>query len=326
MKRILLFLLKALLVLGGAAVCIAFYLYTIGFFDLSPAVGLLPAPSGKAYLDSAALQTALEEQGVALLEAQPDEDREQAAARLLEQGARMLIVAQDDAAVSAALLQRAQTAGAAVLFVGQSPEASALAVGENVWYLGSLAAYGGELLGHAMAMDYRDGLTADANGDHLLQYYLYQSEDTPDQRQLAAYALEESEHYGVYTAPVSYTGGDGAPLAFDAEALAGQTPPEAILCTNAQDARAALAVAAALGWLDSEQPVRVYAAADTPQQADELVSEGVRAAAFYDPAAIAGAAAQMALNALEFQFVGLDTGLAPDAEGRFLLPYGLCQA
>ena len=112
---------------------------------------------------------------------------------------------------------------------------------------------------------------------------------------------------------------------FDAESLAGQGAPEVILCTSVQDAQAALETASALGWLEGEQPVRIYAAADTPEEADSLVADGVQAVAHYDPVAMGSTAARMALNALDHQFPGLGTELSSDEAGRFILPYGLSE-
>lgn len=322
MKHIFSILFKALLIAGAVASCIVFYLYTIGFFSPAPSVGLLTSPSGRTYLDASVLEADLAAHDVELLTTGADESPAVAASRLLAAGAKVLIVPQDDAAVTPALVTAAEKAGASVFFVGACPDSETLASSAELWYLGSLASHGGELLGKAMAMDYRDGTVFDVNGDLLLQYYLYQSAPDAEQADLASYALAECEHYGVYTAQVNYTDEEGAPLSFDAEALAGQTAPEVILCTSEQDARAALETAAALGWLDGEQPVRIYAAADTPDAADALVADGVQAAAHYDPALMASTAAKMALNTLDHQFPGIGTDLSSDEAGRFILPYG----
>ncbi len=325
MKHILFNIFKGLLLAGAAAACIVFYLYTIDFFAPPPSVGLLTSPSGKTYLDADTLKTALEAEEVELLTAEPGESYADAANRLLAAGAGVLIVPQDAASVDSSLLEAAETAGATVFFVGESPSDATLGSSAELWYLGSLASHGGEVLGKAIAMDYRDGTIADANGDLLLQYYLYQSAPDEEQTDLANYALAECEHYGVYTAQVNYADGEGAALPFDAESLAGQGAPEVILCTSVQDAQTALETASALGWLEGEQPVRIYAAADTPEEADSLVTDGVQAVAHYDPVAMGSTAARMALNALDHQFPGLGTELSSDEAGRFILPYGLSE-
>lgn len=325
MKHLISVIFKGLLLVCAVAACIVFYLYTIDFFAPPPAVGLLCAPSGKTYLDVATLESGLQAEGVELLTAEPGESYSAAADRMLAAGAEVLIVPQDDASVDASLLACAETAGVPVFFVGESPSNAILGSSAELWYLGSLASHGGELLGKAIAMDYRDSTIFDANGDLLLQYYLYQSAPDAEQTALSDFALAECEHYGVYTARVDYTDEEGASLPFDAETLAGQSAPELILCTSVQDARTALETAADLGWLEGEHPVRIYAAADTPEEADALVADGVQAAAHYDPVAMGSTAAQMALNALEHQFPGLGTELSSDEAGRFILPYGLSE-
>lgn len=325
MKHILSNIFKGLLLAGAAASCIVFYLYTINFFAPPPTVGLLTSPSGKTYLDADTLKNSLEAEDVEFLTAEAGESYAAAAERMLAAGAGVLIVPQDDASVDASVLSGAEAAGASVFFVGESPSDETLGSSAQLWYLGSLASHGGELLGKAIAMDYRDGTSFDTNGDLLLQYYLYQSAPDAEQSDLANYALAECEHYGVYTAQVNYTDAEGAALPFDAESLAGQSAPEIILCTSVADAQAALDTAAALGWLDGEQPVRIYAAADTPEEADALVAAGVQAVAHYDPVVMGSTAAHMALNALDHQFPGLGTELSSDEAGRFILPYGLTE-
>ena len=325
MKHIVSLIFKVFLLAVAVIACIVFYLYTIGFFAVSPCVGLVASPGGKAYRDASARERTRAGRCVELPTPQPEESPVEAAGRFLDSGASVLIVLQDSTSVSSALLTEAATAGATVLFVGDSPDDATLSSSANLWYLGSLASYGGELLGQVIAMDYRDGTISDANGDLLLQYYLYQSDPDADESDLASSALAECEHYGVYTARVEYTGEEGAALSFDAQSLDGQTPPEIILCTSVPDAQAALETAASLGWLEGEQPVRIYAAADTPEEADALVAAGAQAVAHFDPVAMGETAAQMALNALDHRFPGLDTGLTADEAGRFTLPYGLSE-
>lgn len=326
MKRIISLFFKILLAAAGAAACICFYLYVIGYFEPAPTVGYIHSPSQAAYLDLDLLKGELEAQGTELLESEPAESQADAAQRMLEAGARVLLVGQDGPQVSAALLEAAEQAGATVILTGSVPEASVLTSSDKTWYLGSEPAHGGELLGKEVALAYRGEVIADENGDHLLQYALFQTSSSDYHRQLAHYTLEECEHYGVYTALLDYAGEDGEPLPFNAERLTGQQKPEFILCTSAQDARAAYSVAEELGWLEGEAPVRIGAVAQNRQEAEALVAEGIALAVpYYDPEAAARAAAAMAQNALAFRFLGQDVGLVPDAEKRFILPFQIIQ-
>lgn len=139
MKHILFNIFKGLLLAGAAAACIVFYLYTIDFFAPPPSVGLLTSPSGKTYLDADTLKTALEAEEVELLTAEPGESYADAANRMLAAGAEVLIVPQDAASVDSSLLEAAETAGATVFFVGESPSDATLNSSAELWYLGSLA-------------------------------------------------------------------------------------------------------------------------------------------------------------------------------------------
>lgn len=325
MKRVFRFLFKTLVLAGGVAACAVFYLYIIGWFDPVPAVGLLAAPSGEDHLDLPALEAALEAEELPLLKAEDGEDYVQAAARMIEAGARALIVPLDEPRVSQALLDAADSAGVALIFVGEYPGRAALSSGDNFWYLGGLPAHGGELVGKELALDYREGVVADSNGDLLLQYYLYQSAPDEEQTLFSDNLLAECEHYGVYNTPVSWLDEEGSPLPFEAQALEGQAAPEAILCSCEADALYALEVADALGWREGDTPVRVYAMANTPEAAARLLESGVEAAAYFEPAAVSAAAAIMAANALEYQFIATGTDLSPDAQGRVLLPCDLAQ-
>ena len=325
MKKFFIALFKLLLLAAAVFGCIVFYLYTVGYYSPAPSVGLLRAPSGQAHLDGEALRSGLAAEGVQLLTAAEGESAEAAARRLLDEGAKVLVLPLDSAAVDREVLALATAAGAEVLCVGEEPDSAALKASGSLWYLGFLPAHGGELLGQAMAMDWREGAVADKNGDLILQYYIHQGAPTADGQDLTSCALLECEHYGVYSALVEYKDEAGAALAFTAEALAGQTAPEVILCPDAGATRQALETAAALGWLEGEQPVRVYGAASSPAEAAALVEAGALAAAYQDPAAAGAAAAQLALNILEHRFPGTETELTADEAGRFLLPCGLAR-
>lgn len=321
MKRFFGFLFKGILFCGGVVGCIWLYLYCTGYFDPVPLVGYVRQPGAEVYLNESSLEAAVIAQGLRFSTL----EGEGAVQQLLNEGASILIVAQTDTQNSKAIALAAEDAGAALFFVGQCPPSTALSMGDNVWYLGSEAAHGAELLGKQVALNFREGGIADANGDHLLQYYAYSTANGFD-TVFNHYALDECEHYGVYSSLVTYFDDEGASLAFDAEQLAGQPQPEFILCSNEQDARKAHETALSLGWLDGETPVRIAAAANTPDAAKSLVSDGVAlAAVYYEPDTVSDALAAFLPNVLERQFVALGSSLVPDAEGRFILPYKIAQ-
>lgn len=324
MKRIALILAKLFAVCAALGLCVVLYLFSVGYFDPQPAIGYLHSPKELPYVDLDALEDRFEENGVRFLLGDESAGYEPAARELIEQGAQVLIVSEDEDILDPALLRLARRHSVPLVVVGRSPQLQEMEDYDKLWYVGSNPALGGELLGEEMAMGFRDGAIADANGDLLLQYSLYLSDIGPYHQALSYYALQECEHYGVYSNLLEYLDENDAPLPFTAEALAGQQKPELLLCTTAGDARFLYDLAGQLGWLEGDAPVRIAAVAENPELAQALVDDGVAvAASYYDIDQITQVAGQLALNALDSQFAGQGLELQPDETGRFFIPFGL---
>lgn len=324
MKRIALILAKLFAVCAALGLCVVLYLFSVGYFDPQPAIGYLHSPKELPYVDLDALEDRFEENGVRFLLGDESAGYEPAARELIEQGAQVLIVSEDEDILDPALLRLARRHSVPLVVVGRSPQLQEMEDYDKLWYVGSNPALGGELLGEEMAMGFRDGAIADANGDLLLQYSLYLSDIGPYHQALSYYALQECEHYGVYSNLLEYLDENDDPLPFTAEALAGQQKPELLLCTTAGDARFLYDLAGQLGWLEGDAPVRIAAVAENPELAQALVDDGVAvAASYYDIDPITQVAGQLALNALNSQFAGQGLELQPDETGRFFIPFGL---
>ena len=324
MKRIALILAKLFAVCAALGLCVLLYLFSVGYFDPQPAIGYLHSPKELPYVDLDALEDRFAENGVRFLLGDESAGYEPAARELIEQGAQVLIVSEDEDILDPALLRLARRHSVPLVVVGRSPQLQEMEDYDKLWYVGSNPALGGELLGEEMAMGFRDGTIADANGDLLLQYSLYLSDIGPYHQALSYYALQECEHYGVYSNLLEYLDENDAPLPFTAEALAGQQKPELLLCTTAGDARFLYDLAEQLGWLEGDAPVRIAAVAENPELAQALVNDGVAvAASYYDIDQITQVAGQLALNALDKQFAGQGLELQPDETGRFFIPFGL---
>lgn len=324
MKKIALILAKLFAVCAAVGLCILLYLFSVGFFDPDPTIGYLHSPRELPYVDLDALEEQITGSGVRFLQGDPSADYATAAQDLIRQGARVLVVSQDEDILDQDLLRVAKRHGVPLVLVGRSPLVQEMEDYDKLWYVGSNPALGGELVGEQMAMAFRDGTIADANGDLLLEYSLYLSDIGPYYQALSYYALQECEHYGVYSNLLEYTDEEDEPLPFTAEALAGQQKPELLLCTTDADARFLYDLAGQLGWLDGDTPVRIAAVAENPTLAQALVDEGIAiAAAYYDIDQITQVAGQLALNALDKQFAGKGLDLQPDASGRFFIPFGL---
>lgn len=324
MKRIALILAKLFAVCAALGLCVLLYLFSVGYFDPQPAIGYLHSPKELPYVDLDALEDRFAENGVRFLLGDESAGYEPAARELIEQGAQVLIVSEDEDILDPALLRLARRHSVPLVVVGRSPQLQEMEDYDKLWYVGSNPALGGELLGEEMAMGFRDGTIADANGDLLLQYSLYLSDIGPYHQALSYYALQECEHYGVYSNLLEYLDENDDPLPFTAEALAGQQKPELLLCTTAGDARFLYDLAEQLGWLEGDAPVRIAAVAENPELAQALVNDGVDvAASYYDIDQITQVAGQLALNALDKQFAGQGLELQPDETGRFFIPFGL---
>lgn len=324
MKRIALILAKLFAVCAALGLCVLLYLFSVGYFDPQPAIGYLHSPKELPYVDLDALEDRFAENGVRFLLGDESAGYEPAARELIEQGAQVLIVSEDEDILDPALLRLARRHSVPLVVVGRSPQLQEMEDYDKLWYVGSNPALGGELLGEEMAMGFRDGTIADANGDLLLQYSLYLSDIGPYHQALSYYALQECEHYGVYSNLLEYLDENDAPLPFTAEALAEQQKPELLLCTTAGDARFLYDLAGQLGWLEGDAPVRIAAVAENPELAQALVDDGVAvAASYYDIDQITQVAGQLALNALDKQFAGQGLELQPDETGRFFIPFGL---
>lgn len=324
MKRIALILAKLFAVCAALGLCIVLYLFSVGYFDPQPTIGYLHSPKELPYVDLDALEDRFAENGVRFLLGDESADYEPAARELIDQGAQVLIVSEDEDILDPALLRLARRHSVPLVVVGRSPQLQEMEDYDKLWYAGSNPALGGELLGEEMAMGFRSGAIADANGDLLLQYSLYLSDIGPYHQALSYYALQECEHYGVYSNLLEYLDENDDPLPFTAEALAGQQKPELLLCTTAGDARFLYDLAGQLGWLEGDAPVRIAAVAENSKLAQALVDDGIAmAATYYDIDQITQVAGQLALNALDSQFAGQGLELQPDETGRFFIPFGL---
>ncbi|WP_270912559.1 hypothetical protein [Allofournierella sp. CML151] len=324
MKRIALILAKLFAVCAALGLCIVLYLFSVGYFDPQPTIGYLHSPKELPYVDLDALEDRFAENGVRFLLGDESADYEPAARELIDQGAQVLIVSEDEDILDPALLRLARRHSVPLVVVGRSPQLQEMEDYDKLWYVGSNPALGGELLGEEMAMGFRSGAIADANGDLLLQYSLYLSDIGPYHQALSYYALQECEHYGVYSNLLEYLDENDDPLPFTAEALAGQQKPELLLCTTSGDARFLYDLAGQLGWLEGDAPVRIAAVAENSKLAQALVDDGIAmAATYYDIDQITQVAGQLALNALDSQFAGQGLELQPDETGRFFIPFGL---
>lgn len=325
MKHFLYGLFRFSLLLAVIAGCGWATLYFSGCFDAPPMVAYIQA-EGAGYALPDSVRASLEQEGFGFQLYTQAEDPAAKGAELLQAGVCTLILDLDESLrAPAALLKTAEEHHATLLFVGQHPGRQALAY-EKSWYLYSDPAHAGELLGKQAALLFREGIAADRNEDHLLQYVWAGVLGNGQAHALRTYALIECEHYGVYTAL-------GAELEASASELAAMAvnewavldaPPELVLTSDPEALKAALEAAGQLGWLAPEQPdLPFLTCANSKEQAQELLEQGAaRAVAYYDLEQVTRYLAQFALNAVQSRYVADGMGLYPDGN-CFVVPYQL---
>ena len=325
---------KLLLVLLCLWLCFYMYQRARGRYH-TPRPGGLVQNTDALYLDGDALSAALEEEGFTLL-TRSEGDTAADLDALLDEGSELVFVAlsETETDLAADLLSRAAEENATLVFLGAAPDEALLESYDKAWFLGGSPAYGGEVLGKALADAFRDGQLQDQNTDGLLQYRPYTEEDPDFADTLVSYTLQECEHYGVFSA--QYAPGNLAAeeeesqagldefekllLAQqeEAELAAAELPPELLLAANADNTLQALAEAEEFGW--SSASLACFAA--SREEAARLLEEGADEAVYYDLDEVTRLAGLLAANREAGEDLARDTGYSPD--GRlFLVPYRL---
>lgn len=332
MKHLLIWLLRILLCAAVLFGCYRLTLMFSGQFDPPAMVGYLNASGEAAWVDEAALSSAVRGQELLFETRDPAPDALPEAARgLCEAGARALTISLNEPLskeTAEALLTVAQENGVSLIFVGEHPGDAVLGGPDLAWYLGSDPALAGEMLGRQAAMLFREGDAPDRNEDHLLQYLWLADEQDAHRATLRRYLLEACEHYGVYSAELGSLQGAAAGLQTEAQAAWGELAgrPEILLCSGPEAAVAARQAAEALGWRGAGAQLPILCAAPDEETARTLIEDGTAAGCcYYDRDGVTAALAKLAVNAARQEYVAQDTGLTPDGHA-FLLPYRDAQA
>ncbi|MBU3805359.1 MAG: hypothetical protein H9882_00430 [Candidatus Fournierella pullistercoris] len=325
MHRAVRIILKLFAVLSAVGLCALLYLFSFGYFAPVPTVGYLSSERQLPYLDLEALESELATQEISFLPvAVNQQDYATAVNTLLEAKVNVVVVSTDSGALDETLLSMAKENGLSLILVGSSPSDELIASYDKMWYVGSEPSLAGETLGNAIKQASEQGVVLDANGDHLLQYAYYLSEDGPYYQTMVESALEQGEHYGLFHQQLLADAESGEPLAFDTATLVAQPQPELILATNEADLRTVHQVAQELGWLTNETPTALAAIAPNVKQAETLMAENLCfAVAYYDLQAVTETVAELAENSVNSSYAGEDMLRCPDETGRFYIPFGM---
>lgn len=321
MKRSFKTTLTVLLAVIGIICCVLLYLHVIEVTRLKPIAGYLDPSGDEPFIRADLLEETLGAKGITLLHRETNESNPDAVRRMIDSGARVIVIAESVQDEDADILELTADDAITLLFVGRSPSLETLANNDKSWYLGSDSAHGGEILGGQIAADFKSGAISDLNGDQLLQVMVVGESSMIDN------ALKQCEHLGVYPDVLSYADENGTPLPFTAEAFADTARPEFILCNSGIEARSAHDLAAELGYFEGDNPVRIGCSAASEQGARSLLADGITdlSIPYYDVDTVTQTAAIFIENALDYKFISQGTDLMPNSDNHFIIPYQLME-
>lgn len=269
-------------------------------------------------------------------------------------GASVLVVGLDAVPADTSLLEAAARYSADVFLVGTYPGDDYMASYDKVYYVGSRPEYAGELAGQDAALAYRGGAIPDLTGNLLLDYLSAGMEDGNAAVTLA-YAVQECEHYGVYSQSClpQYTAEaeaeEEAEEAADSDAALAEpfTPPEGmsegaaalaqawltrvyepelIYCAGLDALVSAQEYADFAGWSTRENPVSYVLFTDSLGEAQQGVSRGCATVIYYDAEAVGKCIVQMCINLAQQNYIAEDTGFAPDEHSSLWVPYAMLRS
>lgn len=340
MKKLLLRLLLSVLLAGaalwvwrawvqsGTAPHTVLYLY--GSSSVSLQQDPLLAALRENGLDAAAVQTS---------------DVLAAAEEASRGGTSVLILELEQAPSDMGLLKTAAAHDTQLFFVGAYPGSSYLDSYDAAYFIGSRDAFAGELAGDAVAMAYREGTLADADGNLLLDY-LSAADESPAQAARQESLLTECEHYGVYTES-ALSALQEQTQAEDAQSVTADSPaatavpaelslstrwadlaydPDVLLCYSQEQFAEAKAAAQAAGWLDRASPIYFAATAASREQAVQMQADGCNIVVYYDVQAVTDTVTQMVLNFSRQDYIAQGAAYSPDEHRALWLPYRLLES
>lgn len=336
MKKIILRLLLSLLLLAGAYGAYRLWL----LHGTAPhTVSCIYSSGSAVWINADSLLAGLDQEGLHA-EAVESEDPFAAALEALQDGSTILIVSLDTAPANFSILDAAAARGATLFFVGEYPGDAFLAAYDKAYYVGSRAEYAGELAGDAAAQAFRSGAAADINQDQLLAY-LSTDADTAVKQTWFSSLLQESEHYGVYTADAVSPYVQDSITADDAESVdAAESSassisqaadpwsnlayaPEMIVALGAEDFAQSRQYASNAGWLSRELPPYWIGFAMGARQAAQMRQDGCNAVVYYDADSVTDTILKMVMNISRQDYVAESTGYSPDPQHAVWVPYQL---
>lgn len=313
-----------------------------------PVIGVIECPwvLDISAVDAALVETAFadpeEPATVICCKASDAESLVQTAQDLLTDGAQVLIVSLPSAEAAADILEICQPQGVSVIFTGAQPTAAVMQQYDKCWYIGMLCEQTGELLGKAVAEDFKNGVIPDSNADGLLQYAWFGGDETGGGELHYRYCIQSCDDMGVFSSEIfskltacgqqagyamaqnllgiSILPSEGSSDSSQPEEVVDIAPtsyplPEAVLCSDSATARGAAPLLAEAG-------VYVACVAFSEADAQSLEEMGIHAPTWLPRDQVTDYAVAFTRNILQGQHVTLDTGLYLDDSRQTLVSAG----
>ncbi len=263
----------------------------------------------------------------------------QFAAQLLEDDAQALIVSLPSSSAAQALIELCKEKKISLIFTGAKPTPETMQMYNNCWYIGMLCEQTGELLGKAVAEDFKAGIIPDTNGDGLLQYAWFGGDNFGGNLHYE-YSLQSAADMGVFSSEIfSQLTACGKQAGYamaqnllgislisldsssnESNEIIDTAPikyptPEAVLCADSATARGAAP-------LLKEAGIYLACVGLSEQDAQALESEEIHAPAWFARDTVTNYSVLFANNLLNGKHVTLDTDLYLDELRQTLVTAG----
>ena len=290
-------------------------------------VGIIEAPwaLGTSALDAAYAETlfATAEKEILVIPCFATEEQEilDYATQLIEDEVKALIVSIPTPSTADKLIEIVKKKGIPILFMGAEPTDQTMQSYDKSWYIGMLCEQTGELLGKAIAQDFKDRIIPDNNGDDLLQYAWFGGDASGSGKLHYEYSLQSATDMGVFSNEVfadltnfgQEAGNAMAQTLFGLTEPVQQYPtPEAVIASDSETAKGAAPIL-------QERNVYLACVAWSQTEAQSLQEQGIHVPVWFPKQEATKYAVQFAENLLQGKHVTLDTGLYLDEQRKTLI-------
>lgn len=290
-------------------------------------VGIIEAPwaLGTSALDTAHAETlfATAEKEILVIPCFATEEQQilDYANQMVADEVKALIVSIPTPSTADKLIEIVKKKGVPIIFMGAEPTDETMKSYDKSWYIGMLCEQTGELLGKAVAQDFKDKIIPDHNGDDLLQYAWFGGDASGSGKLHYEYSLQSAADMGVFSNEVfsdltnfgQEAGNAMAQTLFGLTEPVQQYPtPEAVIASDSETAKGAAAIL-------QERNVYLACVAWSQAEAESLQEQGIHVPVWFPKQEATEYAVKFAENLLQGKHVTLDTGLYLDEQRKTLI-------